>query len=175
MESFQAVTIICVLGDGEAYCGGAFQVELDEKLGPFFREPESGPVCPRRRRGRLCEFLLRVLGRRRGGERHYLCHDWREIRVGRGRGVGGFPRRCGCGVSVNWFITFRRFQVEIWAGDLRCWRVRPIWGAVLAIFVSNSPGCVAWAIGSRAYRRQCFEVAVGEACEARGVVFSCEI
>ena len=32
-----------MLGDGEAYCGGAVQVKLDEKLGPFLRDPESGP------------------------------------------------------------------------------------------------------------------------------------
>ena len=37
------MAIMCVLGDGEAYCGGAVQVKLDEKSGPFFRDTESGP------------------------------------------------------------------------------------------------------------------------------------
>ena len=32
-----------MLGDMEAYGGVAFQVELDEKLGPFLRDPEAGP------------------------------------------------------------------------------------------------------------------------------------
>ena len=31
-----------MLGDREAYGGGTFQVELDEKLGPFLRYPEAG-------------------------------------------------------------------------------------------------------------------------------------
>ena len=37
------MAVVCVLGDGEAYCGGAVQVKLDEKLGPFFGDSESGP------------------------------------------------------------------------------------------------------------------------------------
>ena len=32
-----------MLGDREAYGGGAFQVELDEKLGPLRRDPKAGP------------------------------------------------------------------------------------------------------------------------------------
>ena len=32
-----------MLGDREAYGGGAFQVELDEKLSTFLRDPEAGP------------------------------------------------------------------------------------------------------------------------------------
>ena len=32
-----------LLGDGESYCGGAVQVELDEVLGPFRGDPKAGP------------------------------------------------------------------------------------------------------------------------------------
>ena len=32
-----------MLGERETYGGGAFQVKLDEKLGPFLRDPEAGP------------------------------------------------------------------------------------------------------------------------------------
>ena len=31
-----------MLGEREAYGGGAFQVDLDEKLGPFLRDPKAG-------------------------------------------------------------------------------------------------------------------------------------
>ena len=38
------MAIMCVLGDRETYGGGAFQVnKLDEKLGPFLRDPKAGP------------------------------------------------------------------------------------------------------------------------------------
>ena len=37
------MAVMCVLGEREAYSGGAVQVKLDEKLGPFFGDPESGP------------------------------------------------------------------------------------------------------------------------------------
>ena len=36
------MAVVCVLGEREAYGGGAFQVELDEKLGPFLRDPKAG-------------------------------------------------------------------------------------------------------------------------------------
>ena len=42
MESIHAVAVMCLLGDREAYGGGAFQVELDEKLCPFLRDPKAG-------------------------------------------------------------------------------------------------------------------------------------
>ena len=32
-----------MLGEREAYGGGAFQVELDDKLGPFLWVPKAGP------------------------------------------------------------------------------------------------------------------------------------
>ena len=32
-----------MLGEREAYGGGAFQVKLDEELGPFLWDPEAGP------------------------------------------------------------------------------------------------------------------------------------
>ena len=32
-----------MLGDRETYGGDAFQVELDEQLGPFCRDPEAVP------------------------------------------------------------------------------------------------------------------------------------
>ena len=31
------MAVVCLLGEREAYGGGAFQVKLDEKLGPFLR------------------------------------------------------------------------------------------------------------------------------------------
>ena len=43
MESIYVKVVMCVLGDRETYGGGAFQVELDEKMGPFHRDPEAGP------------------------------------------------------------------------------------------------------------------------------------
>ena len=43
MESIHAVAVMCLLGDRKAYGGGTFQVELDEKLGPFCRYSEAGP------------------------------------------------------------------------------------------------------------------------------------
>ena len=37
------MAVVCLLGDGKAYGGCAFKVELDEKLGPFRRDPQACP------------------------------------------------------------------------------------------------------------------------------------
>ena len=73
MEPFQAVAIVCVLGDREAYCGGAFQVELDEKLSPFLREPKSGPGHLEGRFADAVEGAAYVLGGDEAGCVGFFC------------------------------------------------------------------------------------------------------
>ena len=44
------MAVMCLLGDGKAYGGCAFKVELDEDLGPFRGDPKA---CPGHLEGRL--------------------------------------------------------------------------------------------------------------------------
>ena len=67
------MAVVCVLGDGEAYCGGAVQVKLDEKLGPFFGDPESGPGHLEGRFADAVEGAAYVPGRDETGGVGFFC------------------------------------------------------------------------------------------------------